>query len=238
MRHTLAITANLKTLNKAFRELCERHPDVPGMGVLTGATGSGKSTAIDWLVQQSNGVYVRAIRSWSLNTMLAALCAECYGGRLNRNADMVSYIVEHLRSNRRPVFIDEGDHLLKSLDMLETLRDIHDLSGQPLIVVGMDEFEKRIVHRKQFARRVLQWVRFRPLDLDDARIFVNTVCEVKVADDLVLKLHADAAGSIGLMAVGVALVEAYAKDQDLEEISAKDWGDRQLVFTRPPRGSH
>lgn len=170
--------------------------------------------------------------------MLSALVRECGGQPMNSNAAMVGFICEYLIANRRPVFIDEGDHLFRNPMMLETLRDIHDTTRMPVIVAGMDDFERRLVHRKQYARRVLQWIRFKPLDLDDTRIYCDTVCEVHLADDLVAVLHDRTGGSIGLMAVGLALIEAYARKQGWSEINAQQWGKQQLIFTKLPRGSN
>jgi len=235
VRNALAITANMGELSRAYDQLKNRGPGVPGIGVLVGYTGAGKTTAIDWLVGQTAAVYVRAMRSWSLNTMLGAICIEFHSSRLTRNADMVEFICEQSFRNRRPIFIDEADHLFKHPDMLETVRDIYDTSKQPVFLVGMDDFERKLVHRKQFARRVLQWVRFKPLTFDDTRLYVNAVCEVEVADDLVAKVLELTGGSIGHMAVAVALIEIHAKDQGWDTITAKQWGDRQMVFTKPPR---
>ncbi len=234
MKNALAMVKNLQVLSTAYQELAGRSHGVPGMGVLTGPTGAGKTTGIDWLVAQTNAVYVRAYRSWSMSSMLTSLMTECYAGRLSTNAAMVAYIAEHIANNRRPIFVDEGDHLFKNPDMLETLRDLHDLSKQPVIVVGMDGFERRLVHRAQFARRVLQWIRFKGLDLEDTRIYVDSVADVRLSDDLVAKLHKETSGSIGLMAVGVALIEAFAKGNGWADIDAKRWGNRQMVFTKAP----
>jgi DNA transposition AAA+ family ATPase len=137
----------------------------------------------------------------------------------------------------RPLFVDEADYLLHNVKMLEALRDLHDVTGVPVVLIGMDGIERKIIHREQFARRIQQWVEFKALDLADARTLTDAVCDVKVSDDLVAKLHAASGGSVGLMTVGLSRIESYAKSQAWGDIDAKAWGNRQFHMGKAPRSA-
>src|SRR5690606_1482571 len=98
------------------------------------------------------------------------------------SALMVNHIVSELAMGGRPLFVDEADYFVHNTKMLETLRDIHDLSQSPVILIGMAGIEKKLVHRLQFANRIYQAVEFLPADYEDARVLSDTVCEVYVED--------------------------------------------------------
>ncbi len=236
MRNQFAIVKNVVALRSAFNALAGRDAGIPGMGLVYGSTGFGKTTAIAWLVNQVRGIYVRANATWTPSTMLGALMREIGAEPLrNRNSVMVDYIIGKLTLDNRPLFIDEADYLFSNLKMPETLRDIHDVSGAPVMMIGMEGIERRLVHHKQLARRVSQWVEFRPVDLADARTLTTTVCEVKISDDMLERLHAEAKGNVGLMVVGLARIEALAKANDWEKIDLARWGTRQVFLSQPAR---
>lgn len=236
MRTKLAITKNIVALQAAFESLEGRDPGIPGMGLVHGFTGFGKTTAIAWLVNRTSGVFVRAMSTWTPNAMLGAIMRELGKEPLwNGGAAMAKEISNSLGTSQRPLFVDEADYLLSNIKMLETLRDIHDVSGVPVVLIGMEGIERRLVHRQQLARRISQWVEFMPADLEDARIVADTVCEVKIADDLLKLLHADAKGSVGLMVVGLSRIEAKAKANGWTKVTAEQWAGGQLFLSKAPK---
>lgn len=234
MRNTLAITKNVAALQLAYEALASRDVGIPGMGLVHGYTGAGKTTAITWLLNKTRGVYARASATWTASAMLGRIMHELGAEPLARGgAAMVEHIVKALGAAQRPLFIDEADYLVRDLKMLETLRDIHDLSGQPVVLIGMEGIERRLVHRQQLARRISQWVEFAASDLDDARTIADTVCEVKIEQDLLEALHGDAKGSVGLMVVGLSRIEAMAKGNGWKTVDADRWGGRKLFLGAP-----
>lgn len=234
MRNRLAITKNVAALQLAYEALASRDNGVPGMGLVHGYTGAGKTTSVTALINKTRGVYVRAAATWTSSAMLGRIMVELGAEPLARGgAAMVDHIVNALAAEQRPLFVDEADYLVKDLKMLETLRDIHDLSGMPVVLIGMEGIERRLVHRQQLARRISQWVEFNPSDLEDARTLADTVCEVKIEQDLLEALHTEAKGSVGLMVVGLARIEALAKGNGWKTVDADQWGQRKLFLGAP-----
>jgi DNA transposition AAA+ family ATPase len=232
----MAITKNVIALRAAYEALLTRAPGIPGIGLVHGNTGYGKTTAIAYLINQVSGVYVRAMATWTPSAMLGAIMQELGAEPLlNRSSAMVSHIISTLAQANRPLFVDEADYLFGNLKMLETLRDIQDASGCPVVIIGMAGIERRLIHRPQFARRVSQWVEFLPSDLDDARTVTSAVCEIDIEDDLLARLHEEAAGNIGLIVVGLARVEQLAKTNGWKKVDAERWGNKQLFLSRAPK---
>lgn len=237
MKRIIAPVKNVAALGAAFSALADRDAGVPGIGLVHGFTGAGKSTAVTLLVNRSNAVFVRASAVWTPNAMLGALVHELGGQPTGSNAKNFGFIIEQLSREPRPVFVDEADYLLSNVRMLETLRDIHDTTGVPLVIIGMDDIARRITQRPQFHRRITQWVQFRELDLTDMRTLIDHVCEVAITDELAGKLHHAAGGRMGLITVGLARIEAVAKGQGWETVGAKEWGNKQffLLSDKPKR---
>ncbi len=235
MRNKLAFTKSVGALADTFDELAARDYGIPGMCLVHGYTGAGKTTAITWLVNRKRGVYVRATSQWTPTTMLASVMRELGAAPLVRRQAMLDHIVEQLTAAQRPLFVDEADYLLRDGDMLEALRDVHDLSHVPVVLIGMQGIERRLVHRPQLARRLSHWVEFLPSDLADARTLATTVCEVGVDDELLARLHQEAKGSVGLMTVGLARIEALGKANGWATVTASLWADRKLFIGGAPR---
>ena len=230
MRNKLAPTKNVAALQLAYVALATREPGIPGMGLVHGYTGAGKTTAVTWLVNRTEGVYVRATSSWTPAAMLGKVMQELGADPMHRRSAMLDYIADRLMEKQRPLFVDESDYLLRNAAMLDSLRDIHDVSGAPVILIGMAGIDRKLIHRPQLARRISHWVEFLPSDLDDARTLADTVCEIQIDDELLARVHAEAKGSIGLMVVGLSRIEALAKANSWKCVSAAHWGPRKLFL--------
>lgn len=236
MRNKLAQVKNVAALQAAFQSLADRDFGVPGLGLVYGETGAGKTTAITWLVNRTRGVYVRGKAAWTPNAMLSDIMIELGAAPLhNGGAAMVRHITNVLAESNRPLFVDEADYLTGNVRMLETLRDIHDVSGMPVVLIGMSGIERKLVHRKQFVGRVSQWVEFAPADLEDARILCSTVCEVEIDDELLHQVHAESKGSVRLMVVGLSRIEAAARANGWSTVTAEQWGNRRLFLANAPK---
>jgi len=136
----------------------------------------------------------------------------------------------------RPIFIDEADYCFRQFEMVDSLRDIYDLSGCPVILIGMEDIARRIRTHERIARRITQWIEFKGLDFDDTVQVESEVCEVKLAEDLIRHLHAATSGNIGRIIIGLTKIEKFALANGLDTISAADWGERPLYFDQPTFG--
>lgn len=232
MRRKLAQVTNVRNLLGAYNGLLRRDHGVPGLGLVYGFTGAGKSTAVDWLIVQQGGVCVRAFATWTPHAMLAEIMHELGLSPLRATAAMARAVKNELARTGRALFVDEADYLAGNTVMVETLRDFHDTAGVPVILIGMEGLNRKLAHREQFYRRISQWVEFAPATLEDADLLVRTVCEVKLDDGLVERLHTEAKGSIGLMVVGLSRIEAVARANRMAEIGLEQWGNEPLFLPR------
>lgn len=237
MRHKRAMTKNLRRFIGAVDELMNRPSGVEGAGLLWGDPGQGKTTAVAYVVNLYNAVFVRAVGCWTVTSMLGEICRELGGTRMLRRSDMVNWICQQLAENPRPVFIDEADYLFNQDEMLDSVRDIYDLSGCPVILIGMEDIARNIMKNRRFSRRITQWVEFKGIDLEDARELTNNVCEIPVADCLLKYLHEQAAANIGRMVVGLNKIEKFGKSFGPEGpkggVTLAQWDGRELFYDQP-----
>lgn len=201
MKNRVALVKNIQRLLDAYAIVENADPGAERMVLLNGPTGTGKSTALLHLMNQTNGIYTEASPAWTLISMYRAIIFALGLDPRGRNADLESAIVHQMGRHSRPLLVDEIDHILlpgatTTLRMLEALRSIHDKSGMPIVMVGMDKIEQKLRTREQLARRIFQWVTFTDLDRDDARIVADTLCDVPVADDWLDALFLQTKGCI------------------------------------------
>lgn len=231
MRHRIAPVKNIKTLAAAAEALQMRAPTTPGIGLLFAPTGAGKSTAATYYANKSKAIYVRASATWTPSAMLMAICRELDIQPSGSASKMLDVISHNLAAQNRPLYIDEADYLMSTKRLVETVRDIHDISTCPMLLIGMAEFKRKVLQREQVAGRIAQWVEFLPADLEDAATLADHVCEVKVEEDLLSRLHQDTRGSMRGMVVGLSHIESLGKRLGKKAIAQKDWGDRPFTLS-------
>lgn len=233
MKDKISKVKNIMRLAELGETLKHRGQRTPGIGVVYGDTGLGKSTGLTWYgVRQERAVYVRALQLWTPSLMLETLAAELdiepdrsLGKTLNR-------VVAELAKQDRMVIVDEADYVVDQKRLINTLRDLHDLSTMPLILVGMGDFVKKLktrVDQRQFTGRVAFEVEFTPLDLEDTTLLADDLLDgVELDDELLRKLHDTCEGSTRLVCVGLQRIETHARQKGLRKVTAKEWGDRPL----------
>ena len=234
MRHKIAPVKNVRALGEAGRALSERPEGLPGMGIVWGPTGAGKTTGAAWFRNRVDGAYVRAYAVWTPAAMLGAIIHELGGVAARSCARTLDDIIDRLGNRPRPLIIDEADYLISSGRMLETLRDLHDATTAPVVLIGMDGIQRAIQGRRQLTGRITQWLHFRPADLDDAHVLRETLSEVGPDDALLARLHGAAKGSVRLITAALSRIEAFGKARGLSEVSADVWGDEPFFFGLPP----
>jgi DNA transposition AAA+ family ATPase len=241
MKHVTVKTKDVTRFIQAVDDLLYRPESTEGMGVLWGPPGTGKTTALAYIVNIYDGIYIRAMTCSSITSILGDLCRAVGEERRLRKSDMVELIVNKLCKGDngappptpRPIFIDEADYLFRNFELVDILRDIYDTSGCPVIMVGMEDIARKIREHGRFARRITQWIEFKGLDLEDTAQVAMECCEVEIAECLLQHLHRETAGNIGRVIIGLSKIEGYAKMNRKNRITAKEWDNKPLYFDQP-----
>ncbi len=223
MKSKTVQTTNLRALIRAHQQILSRSPGQPGIAVVHGAAGFGKSTAVLWLSNECNGLQLEASPLWSPRWMLSDIIKELGGSPPYLTQGRYEFIIESLRLDPRPIFIDEADRIARSEVLVETLRAIHDRTRAPIILIGMDQFKKRAAMRPQLHRRIVKEVEFKAMTIEDARLLARELCEIEIQDDLVADLKERSRGSIGLFRNMLADAETAARKNGAKVLRLADY---------------
>lgn len=234
MKNDVAITENIKRLISTLGELRDRPMGIEGMGLVWGLPGEGKTTAIAWAVNQVNGIYLRARASWTPLAMLNAFAVELGVEQSGRKMKVCDNVIDDLTRNPRTIFIDEADYLFSRTDeMVDTIRDIYDITQSPVVLIGMDELAAKIKKRHRLRRRIQKWIEFKPLEFKDVQKLTDVVCEVPIEHDLLADLNQKAKGNIGLITLGLEKIERHSKRNGIypDPIGLEHWKGKPFFLT-------
>ncbi|MCK9193427.1 MAG: ATP-binding protein [Nevskia sp.] len=228
MKSGIVPVKNVARLSAASRALLQRAPGAPGIGLVDGEAGFGKSTATAWLSNQTPSIYVRAIALWTPSAMLSAMCRELRVASGGSCSQMLDRIVETVSRTGQSVFVDEVDYIIKKTTLIETLRDLHDIATVPVIMIGESGIMERIGHLRRFTSRIAEHVTFQPLDEADAGLIADQLCSVKIKPDLLHQILRDTRGNCRNIVVSLARAEQIAKSSGIDEIGCDHVGKRKL----------
>ncbi len=225
---------NLTLLEELVLKLKGRSPDVPGLGVFHGRSGDGKSRAAAWVGASDHmAYYVEANDFWTPRAMLRAI-VDAMGLALPAHAtnnELAGKISEELETSRRPLIIDEADHLAKK-DMIDKVRALHDMAAPgtaSIVLIGEEGLPQKLQRYERFHRRILDFVQAEPCDMDDARQLAALYCpRVMVADDLLSRLLEQTYSSTGRVAVNLVAIAAFAAGEGLKSIDCAAYEGQRI----------
>ena len=135
--------------------------------------GLGKSSLFGWYSVQNDVPLIRAKAGWTLNWMLRDLAEALYlepRPSAKQNIEMLT--TELIRLGEPLIMVDEINHAARSVKVLETLRDLTDLTQAMLIVGGHKGMSSTLKAYKQIYDRISSIVEFQPATKSD----VATLC--------------------------------------------------------------
>ncbi|MCS4534279.1 AAA family ATPase [Neisseria montereyensis] len=214
---------NLSLVAIAMQRLLNRQDGLPGLGVLYGPSGFGKTTATVAVANQSRAYYVQMRSAWSKKVLLEKICFEMGLPPAKTTAGCLDVICEQLAASQRPLIIDEADYLVSKAGMVELVRDIYEGSQAPVMLVGEEMLPNKLKKYERFHGRVLAWVPAQPVDLSDAAELAAVYApNVTISNELLKHLVDIAHGSVRRVTVNLVNLADFAKEKGL---SALDLGD-------------
>lgn len=229
MARTIAQTKNIRRLNHAYLELKSRDHD-EGLALIYGAPGFGKTTAACELYIRERGLLLTANPVWTPSTLLEKLLEELGSdARTGKNSRLLDEAVRLLAESPRPIFVDEIGFVIGNRKVVEILRTLHDLSGCPVLLIGMSSvpgcpgIDKQVKRFPQFADRISQWIEFFPADFSDLQLIAELCCSVQLSEDLLRELLKDTKGNVRQIRVRLAQLQKYGKFNRVEAIDLPHW---------------
>lgn len=235
MKEKIVEVKNVLACLELMENLKGRSSITPGIGLIHGPSGFGKTTTTCWLINQlgsMNAVYVRCYATDTPSSFISRVMGELGAEMLYPLRKSVDFIVERMNERQLPLFIDEADHIVGQSKIMETIRDLYDATEQPVVLVGMEEIARRISHRKQLFNRVSEWVEFQPADLSDVHTFATELLDdrITVADDLLEVIRKRSGGEVRRILIALEKIERRAIANEMDVITLDNWGDQPLFL--------
>lgn len=219
MKKVFARTSNVDNFINSITRLQNREDGIPGMALVYGEPGLGKTKTTLWWCAQNDGVFIRTKKLMSGRWLLEEIVAELGEAPMRRTSDLFRQAVDQLLERPRAIFVDEADFLAHDARVIETLRDLHDTTSTPFVLIGMDQADKKLMRFKHLYDRFSEIVRFHPLTEGDVASVAEQMCEVRLSKDAINFIHTQA-NRFRKVVVWLYKAEAIAKANGLKEVSA------------------
>lgn len=237
MRDITIETEAITRFDSAVDEVLAADKKFSGIVLAYGQAGRGKSVAADRYYYTRGGAYVRVWQGWTQTSFLQHLLFEVRG----RNLDMPKHtgnrckemIVEHLNDQTMPIFIDEADRL--KIDRIEDLRDIHEMTGAPIILIAEEGIFGLLRERRRIWSRVVAQVEFGPISPSEVALYALQAAGLDIPAVLCGQIAEKMEGDFRLVRNLMIMLEKSAKaaerfvvDQDMLDtvLSSRSWQRR------------
>ena len=181
MRNIFLETKRVLAFREGIKVVEDTKKGQPGIMTVWGYSGRGKSSCVEKYATDTGAVYLYVENELTPLTLLKQLCMELNGMEPNQKAKAKRIIVEELEENPRTLLIDEADKLC--INCIEHLRDIHDLTGIPLVLIGEPKIYGTLFSRKRLWSRVTRTVEFGPVTIEDIILLGMKACDLKIKPD-------------------------------------------------------
>ncbi len=183
MKKIFVKTKNVKGFISVANNLLKTAEDIPKIGLIYGDPGLGKTQTAIWWATKNNAIYIRAQNKMTSKWLLEKIIYELGEVPKRKMSDIFEQCINHLRLSPQILVVDEIDYLVNSSHTIETLRDIHDMAGVPIILIGMYSAKKKLGTYKHFYDRIPEKLEFSTFSEDDIDIIVDELSEVKITQE-------------------------------------------------------
>ncbi|EGY23938.1 DNA transposition protein [Desulfovibrio sp. A2] len=230
----IANLSNVTMTLGAMAKAANRADHLPGLLVLHGPSGYGKTTAACRCATVLNAYHVQCRSSWTRKAFYLALLSTMGIIPARTIYGMEEQVVAQLAASRRPLIIDEADHLTDK-GIIEVVRDIYEGSRTTILLIGEEGLPGALARWERIHNRVLEWLPAQPATLADARALADLYChDVTVADDLLERIHGVSKGVARRICVNLERVQEMGRTTGQTSMDAAAWGGTPLYTGDAP----
>ena len=211
-------TQNVKNFIGLVENLISKPKNIPKMGLVYGEPGLGKSQTALWLACKYDGIYLRASNLMTGRWLLEEIVKELDEIPRFLTSDNFNIVVKKLKQNPQDIFIDEIDYLMNNYKTIETLRDIHDETGCPIIFIGMGLAHRKLERYKHLYDRFSEILKFETFGVNDLSQIINQLSEVPFTPDAIEYIHSKYNRFRQIVQL-INQMETFSQDNNLTEIT-------------------
>ena len=219
-RDVFVETYSVVALRNAVKEAVEAGKGYPAMVMAYGEAGTGKTLAAQSLYSELGGLYVRAFEGMTLTAFLQDICNVVCKERPNTTNRCRNSLISKLNNKGITLFVDEADRL--HVSCMEALRDLHDITGSPVVYIGEMGLPSRVNARSRINDRIPDSFRvhFEGITKSDVAMFAQEAADLMLSPEAAAFIHADTNGNFRRVHNAVLTLERAAKVKGVSEVDS------------------
>lgn len=222
-------TKNVKKFISLMNNIQNRPAGVPGMALVFGEPGLGKTNSILWWATRNDNILISAKNSMTARWLMEEIVYELGETPQFKTSELFKQAVNQLIEKPRTIIVDEIDYLATNKQSIESLRDLHDRTQVPIVMVGMGMADKKLIRYKHLFDRVSEILRFNNFDFEDVKNIIAELSEIKFSDEAV-ELIFKRANRFRQIVKIIAKAEQIAEANNLEMIGVKELGGKVNAY--------
>ena len=211
-------TNNVKNFIGLVENLVNKPKNIPKMGLVYGEPGLGKTQTALWLACKYDGIYLRASNLMTGRWLLDGLIKEMDELPRYLTSDNFNLVVKKLKANLKVIFIDEIDYLMNNFKTVEILRDLHDETDCPIIMIGMGLAQRKLERYKHLYDRFSEILKFETFGVSDISQIINELSQVPISADAIEYIH-QKHNRFRQIVLLINKLETIARENNLTEIN-------------------
>lgn len=153
------------------------------MGLVYGEPGLGKTQAIKWWAFKNDAILIRCNQMMSARWLLKEILDYMSEIKPYSISDSFDEVIRNLILTPRVLIVDEVDYLtMEKNKSIEILRDIHDKTNVPVVLVGMTSAHSRLKKFSHLYDRLSEIVKFERFSKTDIKTIVKELSEIEMTD--------------------------------------------------------
>lgn len=189
MKPKFVLTKNVKGFINLIHNLKNKPDNISKIGLVYGNAGLGKTKTALYLSIQFNTIYVRSTNKMTTKWLLEEIAKELDEIPRFYTADIFRQCVNAIKTNPQMIIVDEIDYLLADFRTIETLRDLHDETGIPIILVGMQLSKHKLKKHNHLFDRISEIYNFAEFEYSDIKQITEEISEVDIAKEAVRAIY-------------------------------------------------
>lgn len=182
MKKVFVKTNNVKRFITMMNNLQNRAEGVPGMGLVYGEPGLGKTQAIKWWAFKNDAILIRCNQMMSARWLLKEILDYMSEIKPYTVSELFNEVIRNLILTPKILIVDEIDYLTIDSKAVEILRDIHDKTNIPVVLVGMTSANSRLKKFSHLYDRLSEIVKFERFSKSDIKTIVKELSEIELTD--------------------------------------------------------
>lgn len=189
MKPKFVLTKNVKGFINLIHNLKNKPDNISKIGLVYGNAGLGKTKTAIYLSIHFDTIYIRATNKMTTKWLLEEIAKELDEIPRFYTADVFRQCVNALKTNPQMIIVDEVDYLLADFRTIETLRDLHDETGVPIILVGMQLAKHKLKKHNHLFDRISEIYNFKEFEYSDIKQIAEEISEVDITKEVVRIVH-------------------------------------------------